>query len=49
MTFGLKKLLETFMRLMDEILQAFTNPFMVVYLDDMLIFNNSLGEHLQHI
>jgi len=31
----------TFMMLMDDILQSFTNSFMVVYLDDILIFNKS--------
>ena len=40
---------ETFMRLMDDILRPFTNSFMVVYLDEILIFNKSLEEHMQHI
>jgi hypothetical protein len=34
---------------MDDILQCFTNYFVVVYLDDILIFNKSWAEHLQHI
>jgi hypothetical protein len=37
------------MRLMDDILWPFTNSFMVVYLDDILIFSKSWEEHLQHI
>jgi len=37
------------MMLIDDILQPFTNLFVVVYLDDILIFNKSLEEHLQHI
>lgn len=37
------------MRLMDAILQPFTNLFMVVYLDDIFIFKKSWEEHLQHI
>ena len=37
------------MRLMDDILHPFTNSFVVVYLDDFLIFNKNWAEHLQHI
>ena len=37
------------MRLMDDILQLFTNVFVVVYLDDILIFIQSWEEHLHHI
>jgi hypothetical protein len=39
----------TFIRLMDDILRPFTNSFVVVYLDDIFIFNKSWEEHLQHI
>ena len=34
---------------MDDILQPFTNTSVVVYLDDILIYNNTWAEHLQHI
>ena len=47
--FELKNAPATFMRLMDEILWPFTNSFVVVYLDDILIFNQSWEEHLHHI
>lgn len=38
-----------FMRLMDDILHPFTNSFVIVSIDDMLIFKKSWVEHLQHI
>jgi hypothetical protein len=37
------------MRLMDDILQPFTNLFVVVYLDDILIYKKTWEEQLQHI
>jgi hypothetical protein len=37
------------MRMMDDILWPFTNYFVVVYLDDILIYNKTWEEHLQHI
>ena len=37
------------MRMMDDILWPFTNTFVVVYLDDILIYNKTWAEHLQHI
>ena len=49
MLFGLTNALATFMRLMDDVLRPFTNSFVVVYLDDILIFNKTWEEHMQHI
>ena len=37
------------MRLMDDIFWPFTNSFVVVYLDDILIFSISWVGHLRHI
>jgi hypothetical protein len=49
MPFGLTNALATFMRMMDDILRPSRNTFIVVYLDDILIYNNTWAEHLQHI
>ena len=34
---------------MEDILWTFTNTFVMVYLDDILIYNKTWEEHLQHI
>jgi hypothetical protein len=49
MPFGLKNAPTTFMRLMDDVLISFTNSFVVVYLDDILIFNKTWEGHMRHI
>jgi len=49
MPFELTNTPPTFMRLMEDILRPFTNEFLVVYLDDILSFSQSLEEHLHCI
>ena len=49
MPFRLTKMLGTFMYLMNEVLTKFLKKFVIVYLDDILIFRKTLGENLLHI
>jgi hypothetical protein len=49
MPFGLNNASTTFMWMMDDMLRPFTKSFVVVYLDDILIFNKTWEEHLNHI
>jgi hypothetical protein len=35
--------------MMENVLIPFTNSFVVVYLDDILIFNRTWEEHMRHI
>ena len=39
----------TLRRMMDDIMWPFTNNFVVVNMDDILIYNKNWAEHLQHI
>jgi hypothetical protein len=49
MPYVLKNAPTTFMRLMDDVLRPFTNSFVVVYFDDIPIFNRTWEEHMRHI
>lgn len=49
MPFGLTNSPSTFMRLLNEVLVDFTSKFVIIYLDDILIFIRSKEEHMNHL
>ena len=49
MPFGLCNAPATFQRLMNKVLAKEINSFILVYLDDILIFSRSVEEHWQHL
>eukprot|EP01113_Clastostelium_recurvatum_P034980 TRINITY_DN4817_c0_g2_i2.p1 TRINITY_DN4817_c0_g2~~TRINITY_DN4817_c0_g2_i2.p1 ORF type:complete len:896 (+),score=120.90 TRINITY_DN4817_c0_g2_i2:2313-5000(+) len=49
MTFGFTNAPATFQALVNRIFAPFINKFMVVYLDDILVFSKTAEEHVEHV
>ena len=49
MPFGLTNTLATFCNLMNGVLYEFLNDFVVMYLDDIVVYSRTFGEHIEHL
>jgi hypothetical protein len=49
MPFGFTNAPATFCTLMNDIFREWLDDFVVIYIDDILVYNNSMEEHAEHI
>ena len=49
MPFGLTNAPTTFCTLMNQVFHDYLDKFVVVYLDDIVVYSSSLEEHLEHL
>eukprot|EP00253_Pinus_taeda_P022396 PITA_22396 len=49
MLFGLTNVPATLMRVMNDVLRPFIDDFVIVYLDDILVFSKTWEDHVKHV
>jgi hypothetical protein len=49
MPFGLTNALATFCTLMNDIFREWFDDFVVVYIEDILVYSNSMEKHAKHL
>jgi hypothetical protein len=49
MSFGIFNAVKTFMRVMNDVCRPFLDDFVIIYLDDILIFSETWDEHVRHV
>lgn len=49
MPFGLFNAPTTFMRLVNDVLRPYLDSFVIVYLDDILVYSSTQKEHIPHL
>jgi hypothetical protein len=49
MSFGIFNALTTFMNVMNVVFKPFLDDFVIVYLDEILVFSRTWDEHVRHV
>lgn len=49
MSFGLTNAPSTFMSLMNEVFKTFLNLFVIVFIDNILVYSKSIEDHPEHL
>ena len=49
MSYGLTNALIVFMNLMNRVFQTYLDKYMVVFIDDILVYSSSYMEHKQYL